>query len=249
MFEQVKIILINTTHPGNVGAVARAMKNMGFKHLYLVSPQCFPSAEAVARASGAEDILAEAVVVNSLTEALADCHWAMGVSARLRKVPWPIKMARAAAIEIVDNLQRRPELKIALVFGQEQSGLLNEELMQCHCQIMIPANPLYASLNLAQAVQILSYELRMAILESEKNAPNVPLEPTEAFATVEEIERFYTHLSETLVTIRFLDPAQPGHLMVHLRKLYAKARLTKVELNILRGILTAFKNANSLLYD
>lgn len=251
MFEQVKIILINTTHPGNIGAAARAMKNMGFKHLCLVSPKIFPSDEASARASGAEDILANAVVVSTLDDALADCHGAFGLSARSRKISIPMFTAREGAENIANRLlEANPRQKIALVFGQEQSGLLNEELSKCHFQMTIPANEGYASLNLAQAVQIVTYELRMAILSLKstnffKNAnktsnidSNVIEKEKEELATIAEVERFYQHLEKTLIDIKFLDPKLPGYLMKHLRRLYAKSHLTKTELNILHGILT-----------
>lgn len=257
MVDQIKIILINTTHPGNIGAVARAMKNMGFKHLCLVSPKIFPSTEANARAAGAEDILTMAKVVATIDEALADCHWVFGLSARVRKIALPILSVRNAAEKITNRLFETPELKIALVFGQEQSGLLNEELAKCHYQINIPANPEYSSLNLAQAVQIVAYELRMAILslnldlkspidfeKARNSADNKGKEIEESrdedeLATMAEVERFYRHLEDTLVHIHFLDLKSPGYLMRHLRRLYAKSRLTKIELNILHGILTA----------
>ena len=251
MFDQVKIILINTTHPGNIGAVARAMKNMGFKHLCLVSPKIFPSEEANARAAGAEDILATAQVVATIDEGLADCHWALGLSARTRKIALPMLMVRSAAEKVANRLLETPALKVAWVFGREQSGLLNAELAKCHYQINIPANPDYSSLNLAQAVQIVSYELKMAILnlkvpiiiendsnclESEGTSKE---ESGDSLATIAEVESFYKHLQETLVHIHFLDLKSPGYLMRHLRRLYAKSQLTKTELNILHGILTA----------
>lgn len=241
MFDHIKIILVNTTHPGNIGAVARAMKNMGFKHLCLVSPKVFPSEEANARSAGAEDILSQATVVSHLDEALADCHWAFGLSARARKIALPTLMVRAAAEKIASSLFQAPKtpvLKVGLVFGQEQSGLLNEELTKCHYQIRIPASPDYASLNLGQAVQIVSYELRMALLNLR---PTAEVEKPEAdpLATIAEIESFYQHLSNILIQIRFLDPKMPKHLMQHLRRLYNKSQLTKIELNILQGILTA----------
>lgn len=258
MFDQLKIILSHTTHPGNIGAVARAMKNMGFKHLCLVSPKIFPSDEANARAAGAEDILATAQVVATIDEALANCHWVFGLSARARKIALPILTVRNAAEKIANNLletRTRPVLKIGLVFGQEQSGLLNEELAKCHYQISIPANPDYSSLNLAQAVQIVSYELRMAIVnlnldlkspivfENDHNFSDNEVKETEKsgddLATIDEVERFYKHLEEALVHIHFLDLQSPGYLMRHLRRLYAKSHLTKIELNILHGILTA----------
>ncbi len=240
MFDQLKIILSHTTHPGNIGAVARAMKNMGFKHLCLVSPKIFPSEEANARAAGAEDILARAQVVQTIDEALVDYHWVFGLSARARKITLPVLTVRNAAEKIMDRLLEMPELKIALMFGQEKSGLLNEELAKCHYQISIPANPDYASLNLAQAVQIVSYELRMAMIDIFQEKKCIGSEKLEDdLATIGEVESFYKHLEAVLIQIRFLEPASPGYLMRHLRRLYAKSHLTKTELNILHGILTA----------
>ncbi len=246
MYEQVKIILINTTHPGNIGATARSLKNMGFSDLCLVAPKHFPSDEAIARASGAEDVLKRAVVTDTLEEAIGDCHWVMGLSARERRLSLPMLTPRTASSLITEKLQSAPTGKVALLFGQEQSGLSNEALMKCHYQINIPANPVYASLNVAQAVQIISYELRMAILEKqEASNNNGAIDDTLAnlLATAAEMECFYTHLSETLIQIQFLDPKRPGFLMMHLRRLYSKQTLTKVELNILHGILTAMKNS------
>ena len=204
MFEQIKIILINTTHPGNVGAVARAAKNMGFKQLCLVSPKQFPSKEALDRAGGAQDVLSQAVVTYTLEEALKECQWVMGFSARTRKVSWPLLTARAAACETVKRLKQMPTLNVALVFGQEQSGLHNEELAKCHSQVIIPANPFYSSLNLAQAVQIMAYELRVAILVTEPLQTLKEVEET--LATTEEMECFYNRLEGVLVKVRFLDP-------------------------------------------
>ncbi len=243
MFAQLKIILINTTHPGNIGAVARAMKNMGFRELCLVSPKEFPSEVATARASGAEDILQGAMVVQSLEDAVADCHRVFGLSARLRKISMPLMNSRRAALEIEKLHQDNPTQKIALVFGQEQSGLSNEALAKCHYQVLITAEPSFASLNLAQAVQIMVYELRMAGVgvESEGYQQNEMSENSEELATAEAVEGFYAHLEKSLIQIGFLNPQMPGHLMHYLRRLFAKSRLTNLELNILRGILTSIQ--------
>lgn len=240
MFSSVKIVLINTTHPGNIGATARAMKNMGLNQLCLVCPKTFPAAEATARASGAEDILEGALVVDSLDKALADCHWILGLSARLRKISAPILDSREAAIKILNLIKENPGQKVALLFGQEQSGLLNEALDKCHFQIIIPANEAFPSLNLAQAVQVIAYELRMSAVQPtlEKSSSK---EPEPELATAIEMEDFYHHLAETLIQIEFLNPKQPGHLMTYLRRLFNRSSVNKRELNILRGILTAFQ--------
>ncbi len=242
MFEQVKIVLINTTHPGNIGAVARAMKNMGFRQLCLVAPKHFPADEATARASGADDILEHATLVDSLEEALVGCHWVAGLSARQRRVAWPTLLARDAAVRISQEIKTKQNLQVALLFGQEQSGLSNEEMARCHFQITIPADSDYASLNLAQAVQIITYELRMAFLADTARVAGAEsgiLTAAEEIATADEMESFYTHLEATLIQIRLLNPEYPGYLMAHLRRLYSKGGITKTELNILRGILTA----------
>ena len=238
MYGQLKIVLIHTTHPGNIGAAARAVKNMGFNRLSLVAPKHFPSEEAYARASGAEDILDTVEIVQSIDEALKGCHVVFGLSARARKVAWPLFDLKAAAEKITTLLQETPNYTIALLFGQEQSGLTNEVLAKCHYQISIPANPAYASLNLAQAVQVVLYEQRMAIENS------LPLQKREEgceIVTIDEMESYFRHLEQTLVQVQFLNPEYPGHLMAQLRRLYLRCQPTKVELNILRGILTAIQ--------
>jgi len=239
MYQQVKIVLINTTHPGNVGATARAMKNMGFSRLSLVAPKTFPDPEADARASGAEDILARAEVVGSLDEALVGCHTVFGLSARTRKIAWPVLEAREAAQQIAHLLGEKKNEQVAILFGQEQSGLTNEALAKCHYQISIPANPDYASLNLAQAVQVMLYEQRMAILAHVLPTEIQHIEASIAIATVDEMELYFRHLEETLIKVQFLNPVTPRHLMAQLRRLYTRCHPTQVELNILRGILTA----------
>lgn len=255
MFENVRIILIRTTHPGNIGAVARAMKNMGFSRLYLVNPRTFPTEEASALAGSAEDILEQAIVINTLEEAVADCHWVLGLSARERSIAWPSLEARNAATEIVKNLQENDKAQIAFVFGQEQSGLSNEELEKCHFQVIIPANPTYTSLNLAQAVQVMTYELRMAFLshlshtkeksEKEKNEnseKNKPGSDEAEKATHAEMEGFYIQLEAVLRQIQFLGKDSPL-LMTRLRRFFNRRDPDKIELNILRGILTALQKS------
>ena len=260
MFEQIKFVLINTTHPGNIGASARAIKNMGFNNLSLVTPQHFPSKEAEDRASGAEDVLVKAEVVDVLDQALANCHRVVGLSVRTRKLSWPTLNPKNGARELINILKKDPHYRIAVLFGTEQSGLSNEEIAKCHYQITIPANPEYDSLNLSQAVQIMAYELRLAILEAAEPENLQAIESresldssesgesldgsessdsTDPLATMDEMENFFTHLELTLTEINFLDPQKPGYLMMHLRRLYGRSRLTKTELNILRGILTA----------
>lgn len=228
---RLRVVLIETSHPGNIGAAARAMKVMGLSRLYLVRPQQFPCAEATARASGADDLLTRAVVCDSLDEALVDCSLVMGASARLRSLPWPLSDARSAAQRAAAGAVAGQE--VALVFGREHSGLSNEELQRCHYLLHIPANPDFSSLNLAAAVQVVSYELRMAMLGEE------PLAADEGdYASADELESFYAHLEQTLIAVGFLDPDNPRQVMRRLRRLYNRARTERVELNILRGILT-----------
>jgi len=227
----IRIVLVGTTHPGNIGAVARAMKNMGLDDLALVNPRYFPDQEATARASGAEDLLESAAVHDSLHEAIADCVYVAGASARPRTIGWPCLDARDCALRLQAESARGP---VAAVFGPEKSGLSNADLDHCDTLLTIPANPDFSSLNLAMAVQVVAYELRAAqahkLPEYAAGAPP---------ATSAELERFYEHLERVLTELDFLDPDNPRHLMRRLRRLFIRARLDKNEINILRGILAA----------
>lgn len=228
----VRIILVGTTHPGNIGAVARAMKNMGLADLALVNPLHFPHEQASARASGAGDILSAARVFATLEEAVADCSFVAGASARSRAIGWPSIEPRecAARMEL-----ESATATVAAVFGPEKSGLTNEHLDLCNTLLSIPVDPDFSSLNLAMAVQILTYELRLA-----RVAPPQDVSPPESPpATAEEQEYFYEHLEKVLQDIGFLDPKSPRFLMRRLRRLFVKAEPDKNEINILRGILTA----------
>jgi tRNA (cytidine32/uridine32-2'-O)-methyltransferase len=231
----IRIVLVNTSHPGNIGGVARAMKNMGLYELCLVQPLRFPAEEADWRAAGAQDVLQQATVVGSLDEAIADCQLVIGTSARGRRIPWPVLDPRRCAEQALQATAR--EEKVAIVFGREDRGLTNEELQACNLHLHVPTHEDYTSLNLAMAVQIVAYELRMLSL-----AGQLPEQATDdwdaPFCTVENMERYYQHLEETLVEIGFLDPAAPRQLMARLRRLYGRLRLDEMELNILRGILT-----------
>lgn len=233
VFSRVRFVLVETSHPGNIGAAARAMKTMGFSRLVLVNPR-FPDAlvqeEALAFASGAQDILAAATIVGSIDEALAGCNYAAALSARLREFSPPVTMPR----KLADMLQAEPGLEAALVFGNERYGLPNEIVEKCNVLINIPANKEYSSLNLAQAVQVLAYECRMAAVGEEPTAS--PIGFVGEKASVEQIERMYAHLEQALIAIDFLDPASPKKLMPRIKRLFSRTQLETEEVNILRGI-------------
>ncbi|MDR0771218.1 MAG: RNA methyltransferase [Burkholderiales bacterium] len=231
---RVRIVLVHTTHPGNIGAAARAMWTMGLSQLVLVSPSRFPAPEAEAMASGADEVLERARVVATLPEALTGCVWTAGFSARPREFAGRVLAARQAVEEAARQLatEALPPKDIALVFGTEMSGLSNAELAQCTVAATIPANPHYSSLNLAAAVQVAAYELRVAL-----GAGAVWQAPRFAGATHEEIERLYAHTEKTLVACGFLNPERPRRLLPRLRRLFARAGLEQEEVNILRGIL------------
>jgi TrmH family RNA methyltransferase len=269
--DSVKIVLMRTTHPGNIGAVARAMKNMGLNRLCLVNPSdctlkldearadAIPteSHEAVRRAAGAEDVLAGAEIFSSVDDALAGVHVVIGASARSRKMTWPLMNPRDCAELIIEHTIKHQladnsqgEVKqVAVLFGQEASGLSNEELQRCHYHVNIPAVAEFSSLNLAMAVQLVCYEIRMAmLLDSSIISPVDQVSPVlsakddgwdEGIAPVEEVEGFFKHLEETLIAIDFHDPENPRQLMTRLRRLFQRAHMDKMEVNIFRGILSA----------
>lgn len=228
----IRIVLLGTTHPGNIGAVARAMKNMGLRELVLVKPLHFPHADATARASGAEDLLESARVVHSLDEAIADCGYVAGASARSRTIGWPSMLPRDCAARL-DQESRHTH--VAVLFGPEKSGLTNDDLDRCHTLLTIPTDPDFSSLNLAMAVQVMCYELRLAQMMPSPEQPVTEAPP----ASSEELEHFYVHLEQVLTSSGFLDPANPRHLMRRLRRLFVRALPDRNEINILRGILAA----------
>ena len=231
MLENIRIILVNTSHTGNIGSTARAMKTMGLSQLVLVDPVSPPDGKSSALAAGAGDVLANAKTVSTLEEAVADCGLVVGTSARSRTLSWPMLEPRECGEKLISEVSKYP---VALVFGRENNGLTNEELQQCHFHVCIPANPEYSSLNLAAAVQTLCYEIRMAFL----NETRVP--ETEAeYPLSEDLERFYSHLEQTLLKTNFIIPQHPGMVMTKLRRLYNRARPESQELNILRGILAS----------
>ena len=240
MLSNIRIVLVETSHPGNIGAVARAMKNMFLGDLRLVNPKLFPSAEATARASGADDLLLAAQCHADLLSALADCRLVVGASARLRTVDWPQLDPRTCAAKVLAEAASGP---VAMVFGRENSGLSNAELALCHYLVHIPANPDYSSLNLAMAVQTLAYELRMAQLQQDDvyQPENLP-----ELADPVSMDSFHRHLEQAILDLSFSNPRQSDKLLLRLRRLFARARPDRDELNILHGILSACQGRKSM---
>jgi len=232
LLANIKIVLVETSHPGNIGAVARAMKNMQMANLCLVAPKIFPSAEATARAAGSDDILAKAQVCATLAEAIADCQLVIGASARCRTISWPELSPRQCAEKVIIH---EPGNKVAILFGRENSGLKNHELDLCHYLLRIPCNPAYSSLNVAAAVQVVCYELFVAAgLEQPVLIGDKGLDP---LASAEQMDSFYEHLQEALTDIGFMNPDKSKSIMRRLRRIYNRALLDTKELDILRGIL------------
>ena len=235
-FNQVSVILVNTSHPGNIGATARAMKNMGLSKLTLVQPEDFPSGVAVGRAVSAVDILDNARVVSSLQEAVEDCGLVIGASARSRNIPWPMVSPEQCGQKTVAEAAAN---KVALVFGREDAGLNNEELQLCHFHVQIPADPNYSSLNLSAAVMVVCYEVRKAALALDER-PAVAEDELwdQEKANGEQVEHFYVHLERVMTAIKFHDPENPRQLMPRMRRLFSRIRIDVMEMNILRGILS-----------
>lgn len=227
----IRIILVATSHPGNIGSTARAMKTMGLSSLYLVSPKSFPDNKAKEMAAGADDVLEGAVVTQNLDDALVGCQLILATSARPRGLSLPGLLPVSCAEFISEQADTT---QVAIVFGREHAGLTNEELLKCHYHINIPSNPEYSSLNLAQAVQIIAYELRMKLL-----APKVEVAlRNDEYATADEIEQFYDHLKNVFIEIQFLKASNPRRLMQRVRRLFNRVKLEKMEVSILRGMLS-----------
>ncbi|MTD37790.1 tRNA (cytosine(32)/uridine(32)-2'-O)-methyltransferase TrmJ [Erwinia sp. CPCC 100877] len=240
MLQNIRIVLVETSHTGNMGSVARAMKTMGLTRLWLVNPLVKPDSQAIALAAGASDVIGDARIVDSLDEALSGCSLVVGTSARSRTLPWPMLDPRECGVKSVDEAQHAP---VALVFGRERVGLTNDELQKCHYHVAIPANPEYSSLNLAMAVQVIAYEVRMAALAAAEQA--VPEQSEETpYPLVEDLERFYGHLEQVLLETGFIRANHPGQVMNKLRRLFTRARPESQELNILRGILSSVEERN-----
>jgi tRNA (cytidine32/uridine32-2'-O)-methyltransferase len=227
---RIRIVLVEPSHPGNIGAAARAVKTMGLSNLALVNPQRFPDPQAEWRAAGGLDVLDAVQVYPSVEAAIADCHWVVGTSARSRRLPWPSKLAEAVAADILDQ---PPDSRIAILFGREANGLSNEELQRCHCHLEIPANSEYPSLNLAMAVQVVCYEL----YKQSGRAPSGEVVWDQPLATMAQMEAFFAHLESVLVGSAFLDPDNPGQTMNRLRRLFTRVQPDDKEVQMLRGIL------------
>ena len=234
----IRVVLVETSHPGNIGAVARAMKTMRLSNLHLVRPKAFPCAEATARAAGADDVLFDAKRWETLAQALNGCGWTCATSARRRSIAWPELTPREAATEAVKSAQQTP---VAMVFGREQWGLTNAELDRCHSLVRIPTHPEFRSLNLASAVQLLAYEVQLA-WRDHGPAEVAVLAPHSPCST-DDLEGFYDHLEAALIEIGYLNPAHPKRLMRRLRRFFNRSRPDRSEINILRGILTAAQRA------
>lgn len=237
-FESIRVVLSHTTHPGNIGAVARAMKTMGLRHLYLVNPRHFPDAQADAMAAGADDLLREAVVCGSVDEALRGVVFTAALTARLRDISVEVKSPREAMPLLLQQAVQQP---VALLFGTEMSGLTNEEMGKAQLLVNIPANPEFSSLNLAAAVQVVAYELGVAAQAFVPQAARAQPAPHE------QLESYFAHLERTLFEIGFFTTQNPARLMQRLRRLYARARLEREEVNILRGILSVTTEYNARL--
>ena len=238
MLDNIQIVLVGITHPGNIGAAARAMKSMGLSQMRLVKPKLFPCAEATARAAGADDILANAQVFDNYAESLGDCRLIFATSARPRNLAWPTLTPKTCAAKALQG-----KTKIAIVFGREQSGLTNQELELSHFVVQIPTNTSFSSLNVAAAVQIFCYELKVKndeLSHTNTNCPHLP-PPAPAQAMV----NFYQHLEQTLTEINFLNPQKPKKLMQRLHRLFNRIQPVDSEVRILRGILTAIQEERS----
>jgi TrmH family RNA methyltransferase len=229
---EIKFILFEPTHPGNIGAAARAIKTMGFDKLCLINPIKHPHTEARARSAGALDVLLGAEIFDNLQDAIKDCGLIIGTTARTRRISVPIKNIRETASSIFAEAKQKP---VAVIFGPEKSGLINEQVDYCNQLVNIPSIGSYKSLNLAMAVQIVAYELRVAreALPTEIKARNL--------ASNEDIELFYNHLNQVLLETGFLDPKNPKQLMRRLRTLFNRAQMDENEINIMRGILASYK--------
>ena len=235
--DSIKVVLVGTTHPGNIGAAARAIKTMGLKHLDLVSPKEFPSDEAIYRSKAAKDILEKASTYETLLESVKECEVVIGTSARNRKVPWPVLNPKDASKEI--NLAVKNNSKVAIVFGREDRGLTNEELGLCNLHVHIPTTEEYSSLNLAQAVQIMTYEIRMSFIEIENLENNQEWDVD--LASAEQTERLIEHMDELMKELGFYDTENPRKLLMRVRRFFKRSGIDVMEANIFRGLFSTIQ--------
>jgi tRNA (cytidine32/uridine32-2'-O)-methyltransferase len=226
---RIRIVLVEPSHPGNIGGAARALKTMGLRHLGVVNPRRFPDPQAEWRAAGAQDVLEATEIYASVDEAIADCHWVVGTSTRSRRIPWPVLSAEQAAAQAKDEPGG-----IAILFGRESSGLTNDELQKCHCHVQIPASSDYPSLNLAMAVQVVCYELFKRFSSGTPGAAGWD----RPAASMAELQELLQHLETVLLASAFLDPDNRGQTMTRLRRLFSRLRPDRTEVQMLRGILT-----------
>lgn len=234
MLENVRVVLVGTSHSGNIGSAARAMKTMGISDLCLVAPEAEIDGKSVALSAGAADVLGGTTIVSELSEAVSDCQLVIGASARSRTLDWPMVDGREAGVKLANEAR---DAKVAIVFGRENSGLNNAELQQCHFHVCVPANPEYSSLNLAMAVQLLCYEVRMAYLDLQNTHPEAA---PEAYPHADDLERFYQHFEQSIADSGFIIKPHPGKVMEKVRRMFNRIRMEKQELNVMRGILTSF---------
>lgn len=239
MLDNIRMVMVNTTNSGNIGAAARALKNMGLSKLVLVAPKEYPSDKAVWRAANALDVLDAAEVVDTLDEAIADCGLVIGTSARGRRIPWPLLTPRECGDKVIHESESH---EVAILFGREDRGLTNEELQRCHFHVHIPANPEYSALNIAAALQVIAYEIRMSYLAKQDGKAihfdEWDMPPVKA----KDLEMYFDHLEQTLLKLGFLTEDNPRQTMTRLRRLYNRVRMDQMELNILRGVLTSVQN-------
>ena len=240
LLSKVRIVLVNTSDCRNIGSAARAMKTMGLTDLVLVDPIELPNGQAQALSAGASDVLNGARVVKTLQDAITDCGLVVGTSARSRTLPWPMLDPRECGEKLIKEANEYP---VAIVFGRESSGLSNDELQLCHFHVQIPANPDYSSLNLAMAVQTLSYEVRTSFLiqENAQYADKAIID--DEFPVIEETERFYAHFEQAMKKTGFITPSHPGLIMTKLRRLFNRARPDTKEIKMMRGILASVERA------
>ncbi len=234
--KNIRIVLVNTSHPGNIGAAARAMKNMGLATLYLVDPKEYPSLEALRRSAGAIDILDNAIVVSDLKQAVAGCVWVAGTSARLRTIEWPVYEPRQCIQKALENIEQG---EIAVVFGRENSGLSNDEMEKCNALLHIPTNPDYSSLNLAAAVQVVCYEFRLALMDEKTAKVKGKKHYQDVLADANQLEGMYQHLYEALDHLGFFGRNNPDVMMRRLKSFFKRANTTQREVSIFRGIYSA----------